>query len=489
MRPSRSVWLVAAALVVAVVGLMAVLAVAARDNRNAPLAAFTIMAPRDVSESQLVARALVRAEATCPQVSVSGAGGDRELDMTPRRPGATAQPAFASLLACSAPLPAGLTSATVAGLTIPAALPDEVDEVAILADSGCRVDEKRIQDCNSRDGWPLAQMAERIAAARPDVILDPGDYYYREIACPAEDAAKCSPGPSPTPGMPFDENDQGWLYEMIEPMSPMFPVAPIAFLRGNHEDCGRAGNGFFLYLDPRDGVEDLCAPQQTGDGLQAHPPQTTPTWAFDLPIAANGGRELRVAMVDSAYGTDKELTDWVDKQRVSYSEAAALTTPTPGRESWLLTHRPLFAVIADVNLPKDDPLADTWSSDGQMVASYGLLDNYSMILASHNHYLQATQIPGQPGALIMGNGGALLDPPGEYYIPAYGPLTRADGQPLVPGLAPYPNATMLWTKVDYGYGIARPGTEPGAWTIDEFRFDGAPLGVCDLANRTLACAG
>ena len=201
------------------------------------------------------------------------------------------------------------------------------------------------------------------------------------------------------------------------------------------------------------------------------------------------GRELRVAMVDSAYGTDKELTDWVDKQRVSYSEAAALTTPTPGRESWLLTHRPLFAVIADVNLPKDDPLADTWSSDGQMVASYGLLDNYSMILASHNHYLQATQIPGQPGALIMGNGGALLDPPGEYYIPAYGPLTRADGQPLVPGLAPYPNATMLWTKVDYGYGIARPGTEPGAWTIDEFRFDGAPLGVCDLANRTLACAG
>ena len=36
----------------------------------------------------------------------------------------------------------------------------------------------------------------------------------------------------------------------IEPMSPMFPVAPIAFLRGNHEDCGRAGNGFFLYLDP-----------------------------------------------------------------------------------------------------------------------------------------------------------------------------------------------------------------------------------------------
>ena len=111
------------------------------------------MAPRDVSESQLVARALVRAEAPPPAGQGLGAGGDRELDMTPRRPGATAQPAFASCWR-AAPPPAGLTSATVAGLTIPAALPDEVDEVAILADSGCRVDEKRIQDCNSRDGWP-----------------------------------------------------------------------------------------------------------------------------------------------------------------------------------------------------------------------------------------------------------------------------------------------------------------------------------------------
>jgi signal transduction histidine kinase len=48
-------------------------------------------------------------------------------------------------------------------------------------------------------------------------------------------------------------------------------------------------------------------------------------------------------------------------------------------------------------------------ADGQMLAAYGLLDHYEMILASHNHYLQSLQIPGQPGALIMGNGGALLD--------------------------------------------------------------------------------
>ena len=111
-------------------------------------------------------------------------------------------------------------------------------------------------------------------------------------------------------------------------------------------------------------------PVMTSEGLKAAKPQTTPTWAFDL--AVPNGRTLQVAMVDNAYGTDKELTDWVARQRVSYQEAAALTTPQPGRESWLVTHRPIFSLISDVNLPKDDPLAETWSSDGQMVASYGL---------------------------------------------------------------------------------------------------------------------
>ena len=42
-------------------------------------------------------------------------------------------------------------------------------------------------------------------------------------------------------------------------MTLMFSVALIAFLRGNHEDCGRAGNGFFLYFDPRPGNEATCA--------------------------------------------------------------------------------------------------------------------------------------------------------------------------------------------------------------------------------------
>jgi hypothetical protein len=31
-------------------------------------------------------------------------------------------------------------------------------------------------------------------------------------------------------------------------------------VRGNHEDCNRGGNGYFIYMDPREGTEKTCAP-------------------------------------------------------------------------------------------------------------------------------------------------------------------------------------------------------------------------------------
>lgn len=475
----------AVAVVVAVVAVGGLVWWTLRPQPPAPLAAYTIIAPKSVAESQLVARALVPVGTPCPAVKAAGRIGAVQLPMTPRLPGPNATPAFNTVTACSAALPVGISAATIGGTTIPAMIPATIETVGILADSGCRVDDKRIQDCNDANAWPLAQMAKRMAQARPDVILDPGDYYYREMACPADAAAECSPGPAPTPGMPFDENDQGWLYETFRPMAPMLASAPIAFLRGNHEDCSRAGNGYFLYLDPRDGVETTCEPVATDSGLKAAAPQTTPTWAFDLNIKT--GRTLRVAMVDSAYGTDIAVTPWVQKQRVSYEEAAALTKPQAGVESWLMTHRPIFSLISDKNLPADDPYAESWSSDGQMVASYGLIGNYQMLLSSHNHFAQSVQIPGQAGSLVMGNGGALLDPTEGYNVPTFGPMTRADGSPLVPGLTPYPPPSSVWTAVQYGYAIATPSATAGAWEFDQRAYDGSQMATCGLASRTLSC--
>lgn len=448
-------------------------------------AAFTIVAPTSVAESQVVARALVASTEHCPSVKAYGESGFTEIQMSPRLPGPNAAPAFSAIVACSASLPVGLHSASINGHKIPAAMPSSINKIGLFADSGCRLDKYKVQDCNDPDGWPLAQIAGRIAAEQPDLIIDPGDYIYREVKCPDDRQNECGGTIGPMNGMPFSESDIGWVQEFLQPAAALFPVAPIAFLRGNHEDCGRAGNGWFLYLDPFPGSETLCDPYIGEDGLETASPQTTPAWTFDAVVRP--GRTLRIAMVDSAYGTDREVTPWIDKQRVIYQQAAASTTPTNGVESWLVTHRPLFALISTTLLPKNDPNAEPWTSDGQMIASYGLLGTYDMILSSHDHDAQVTQIPGQPAAVILGNGGALLEPATGYDLPAHGPLAKPNGSPLVPGITPYPNASFLWTRVQYGYAIAQPGTAPGTWTIRHFDFDGTPSASCGLASRTISC--
>ena len=47
-------------------------------------------------------------------------------------------------------------------------------------------------------------------------------------------------------------------------------------------------------------------------------------------------------MVDSAYGSDDKVTNWVPNQAKAYLQAALQTQKQPGVESWLMTHRPIF---------------------------------------------------------------------------------------------------------------------------------------------------
>ena len=140
--------------------------------------------------------------------------------------------------------------------------------------------------------------------------------------------------------MPFTDNAHGWLVDAITPMAPVFSAAPLALLRGNHEACDRAGNGFFLFFDPRLETATECEPVDDGGTLEPPKEQVTPPWTFTLPVAQ--GRALKVAMVDTAYGSDDTISKWAHKGHEVYLQADAMTTPKPGIESWLMTHRPLF---------------------------------------------------------------------------------------------------------------------------------------------------
>lgn len=451
------------------------------------IAAYSLIAPKSAAESRLVARAVVARGDSCPRVNVVDTKGRKSrLKMDVRRPPATAASAFASVTVCSKGLPKGLASAQMRGHQIPAAMPKQVDSVAMVSDTGCRIRGSTIQDCSDPAAWPAAKISRRIAQQHPDVVLNVGDYFYREAACAADKQALCGGSPPPVTGMPFTDSDYGWLADVLLPMNPVLSVAPIVMLRGNHETCDRGGNGFFLFLDPRPDTAGLCAPLRIPGGLAAPDPATTPTWATTLKIGPQ--RKLRLALVDSAYGSDTGVTSWAATQRPTYERAESLTEPQDGQESWLMTHRPIFSVVTTQFAPPDNPLWTPWSSLDQTAAAQGLLDNYAMILSSHNHLAQFTQIPDEPPSLVLGNGGTLLDPTTGYGIPPHGPLANPDGTPIQPGITPYPTATKLWTDVRFGFAMATPGTKAGRWRIEHLDPSGEQFAECTLKGRVMDCA-
>jgi hypothetical protein len=470
----RSAVAVLLALAAASVGTPAV----AAERGPQVIAAYSLAAPVSEAASGLVARAVVPAGSDCPDLRVTRAGSDsaRTMAMRVRPTPARTSPAFDAITVCSAPVPAGSATASISGVSIPAGMPTRIDRLAMLGDSGCRIASWQVQDCASTEAWPLARLAQSVADERPDAILVNGDFFYREAACPAGSQSLCGSSPPPVAGLPFTDSAYGWIADALLPMAPMLAAVPLVVTRGNHEACNRGGNGYFLLMDPREGSQDTCAPVATEAGLVAAPTVPSPTYAIDLAVSPK--RTLRLAIVDSAGGSDTQVTSFAEQQRPAYETAARLTRPASGRESWLYTHRPLYAFVTTQFAQPGVPFSP-WSSQDQAAAAFGLLDTYDLVFSSHLHLAQAVQLAGLPPQLVLGNAGTLLDPATGYPLPSTGASAGAGQQ--------YPAPSWAWVDARFGYAIATPGTAAGQWRLDMREPDGTAFARCGLASRELYC--
>jgi hypothetical protein len=188
--------------------------------------------------------------------------------------------------------------------------------------------------------------------------------------------------------------------------------------------------------------------------------------------------------VDSANGSDNAIDAAIlANQRPLFEQARRLAAGAP--EAWLLTHRPVNAVMSSSYLPTPPGNSTTWSSLTQTAASYRLLAPFQLMLSSHLHLAQVVQVPGQPGQIVLGNGGTELDPP-AYPMPPYGPLATATGQPLQPGLPPLPKATFLATWLRFGSMLAEPTTS--GWRFTMLDQKGDPFANCRLERRQVSCS-
>ena len=466
--------------------LLAALAIAPIASATSPLTAYTLVVPRATAVSGLQARAILATGARCPalevEIAVDGSTATRRVAMTARRPAASTAAAFSSVFVCQAAIPVGAVTASVGATMVPAALPATIDSIALLGDTGCRLKKgDPTQVCSSASKWPIARIAASIERANPDVIMHIGDYFYREAACPSDLLPRCGGSPAPVPGNGYKDTDYGWMADAIIPLSPLFAVAPIVMTRGNHEACHRGGNGWYLFFDPWADSAQRCAPNAQGEVPEA----VSKTWTAELPLGAQ--RALHIAVVDSAYGSDAEVSSWKEHEDPLYKAAALESKPQPGRESWLITHRPIFGIQQWFPDGGGAPY-NTWIAADQTAAALPNLDPFSLILGSHIHVAQASQVPGMPGQLVIGNSGTLLEPFDDFALPAFGPLrSQQTGASMLPGAKLPGNATFTWSDLRFGFVLAKPGAHAGQWSFSQRSPNGVEFARCALAKRQISC--
>src|SRR5437764_1014283 len=202
-------------------------------------------------DGQAVARVITRADA-CPLVVVDDApqpmairAAPATLRLRPTRSGPEeSKPSAFPVLVCDALLGARTLRASVGGRALP--VPKRRPErIVVIGDTGCRL--KRadgiFQACNDRDAWPFADVADAAAAMHPDLVVHVGDYHYRENACP--------PGNAGCSASPWGYGWDAWDADFFTPAKRLLAVAPWIVVRGNHESCDRAGQGWWRFLDPR----------------------------------------------------------------------------------------------------------------------------------------------------------------------------------------------------------------------------------------------
>lgn len=229
-----------------------------------------------------------------------------------------------------------------------------------------------IQDCSKPEGWPFARIIKSAAKWNPDLVIHVGDYHYRESDCPAGNP-KCKDSVS-------GDRWESWRQDFFKPAERLLEKAPWIFVRGNHENCARAGNGWFKFLDPRPYLPDAPCNDRT------------------LPYIV--GTSPPIAVLDAAeadnIGPSLDLLSQEDE--------------TPAG-LWLALHRPFMGPFLEtLGAPKLPKLSEDMQDPGRI----------SLILAGHLHRLSLNdfngkEAPGKPFhdkrplEIITGNSGANLD--------------------------------------------------------------------------------
>jgi hypothetical protein len=424
---------------------------------------YVVLGPEGVP----VAR-VITARTQCPTMEVDGAAVPMSVRMPaatipvrPSRPDLPVPKASAfPVTTCEAALPPTASNATVDGESLP--LPRaEPKRIVLLGDTGCRIVPNfgAFQACDDPLAWPFERIAKAAAATAPDLVIHVGDYHYREGACdPANPGCFGSPW-----GYGFD----AWRADFFEPARQLLAAAPWIVVRGNHESCNRAGQGWWRFLDPRPPTPKQDCNEAANDDIGN----------YSAPYAVPFGRDLQFLVFDSSWVgvTPIPPADLMYRNyRAQFEEIFTLGARSP--RAIFVSHHPILGFAANPANPQS-PFPGNGGLQSVLSPMYGtaLFPPFvEALLAGHNHVLEIVNFASpHPPQFITGNGGDWADNPFPVPFPA--------------GREPAPGAVVAQILSTTRFGYMTMDRDGAGWAMNAYDYDGKPMTSCTLVGRRVTC--
>lgn len=370
------------------------------------------------------------------------------------------------VLTCEATLNVGVRAASIEGraLALPKALPQKI---IVLGDTGCRLQKgsNYFQECNDAAKWAFATVAKTAAGFQPDLVVHVGDYHYRENAC-SEGKTECA-------GSPWGYGWDTWQADFFAPAAPLLAAAPWVVVRGNHESCARAGQGWWRLLDPR----PLLAGRDCN--LEADDIKGDYSAPYAVPLGAVGGESAQLIIFDSAKVPYRALAQTEAAYPIylqQLQQAGQLAAQAD--LNFFIEHHPILAFAPERSkdgslklFPGNAALQDLLQS---LHGTRLFPPNVQATLAGHVHLFEAlTFETDHPAQFVSGNGGSSLD----VALPT----------PLAPGSTPFAPARLAHFSNSNQVGFMSLQRSERGWKILAYDQHGKPYTSCLLQAKNTIC--
>jgi hypothetical protein len=414
---------------------------------------------------------VITTDPSCPSVDVDGIRLVATIRAVPetmpqrstRSAPADSKPSAFPVLVCERMLPAGAARASVGGHTLPL-LRHDARRIVVIGDSGCVVQrgDDAIQACNDAAAWPFAQVAAAAAAKHPDLVIHVGDYHYRENACPG-DNPKCA-------GSPWGYGWDAWNADFFAPAHDLLAAAPWVFVRGNHESCRRAGQGWWRFLDPRPLVAGRDCNEAINDVRGDYSDPYTVPLSVDTQLVVFDSSRVGIPPLRR---DDPMYSIYAAEMRRAFELARGAA------HNFFVDHHPILGFATDSSRQPAGVYPGNAALQSVLATSNGPLlfpADIDALLAGHNHLFEAVSFAtAHPAQFISGNGGAWLDAP----------------LPLPPGAMPSRDAVVASITSTTTFGFFTLEREAGidaAWRVQAWDRSGRLLTRCELHERKASCA-